>query len=861
MFPMTRLAKALLLLAAVLVLSAGGGYWYLRQSLPVVSGTVTVDGLSAPIEIVRDVDAIPHIIATSRRDALYGLGYAHAQDRLWQMEFQRRIGHGRLSEIFGDAALKQDIFLRTVGFGRAARSAWEHLSADARTDTNAYVAGINAFLATHHGRHLPPEFTLLRFEPEPWSGEDVLAWVKMMAWDLGANYSSELFRRDVIAKLGPERAAQLLPPYPADALTIVGTGAPSSPAGAGAGSESPSSRAPAPAPSSPAASPAASSAPVSPASPASTRTPEWATALTDAMADGVPAVTDFLLGGSRTEALGSNNWVVDGTLTASGKPLLANDPHLGTNIPSLWYLAHLSAGAFDVIGATLPGAPAVAIGRNRRIAWGETNVAADVQDLYLERLDANGTAAEFKGAFEPIAIVREVIKVSGSEPVTIDVRITRHGPLVSDAINRMNATGDPAPGADVPEPLPPLAFRWTALDSTDTTLEAFLKLNEAGSWTDFLDAMRLFVTPSQNFVYGDVDGHIGYMLPGRIPVRQSGDGLTPVPGWTGDHEWTGWVPFDSLPQLFDPPGHVIVTANHRPNPQGDATLIGLEYPEPYRAEQIAALIGAKRAITPDDFRAVQADTYSRHAAALLPLLLRHVDAVDADDRLAVEILTSWTYDANRDAAAPAIFSAWFLELAPGIAGDELGPRLLTGYRGRYSSITRFVKATLTQSGDEWCDNQGTPEVETCRRAVTAALHRAVATLKTQMGTNLRAWTWGTVHPAVFPHQGLDAVAQLRPILNRSIANGGDWSTVNVGAVDAAHQFEQRSIPGYRQIVDLSPANDSRFLDAVGQSGHFLSPRYDDALTAFQAVQHRPMRMDRARIDAGAVGTLRLRPPQ
>ncbi len=856
---MRKLAKALWVAAALLVLAGAGGYWYLRQSLPAVSGTVTVTGLSAAVEIVRDADAIPHIIATSRRDALFGLGYVHAQDRLWQMEFQRRIGHGRLSEIFGAAALKQDIFLRTVGFGRAARSAWEHLTAAARTDTNAYVAGVNAFIASHHGRQLPPEFTLLRFEPEPWSGEDVLAWVKMMAWDLGANYSSELFRRDLIAKVGPERASQLLPPYSTGAPTIIGAGTGTPPSDSDAGS--PPGRTVPPLPTAPVSS--LSPAAISPAAPAAAVSPGagWSSAFADAISDGVPAVTDFLLGGSRTEALGSNNWVVDGTLTASGKPLLANDPHLGTNIPSLWYLAHLSAGAFDVIGATLPGAPAVAIGRNRRIAWGETNVAADVQDLYLEKLNADGTAAEFNGTFEPLFVIREVIAVSGGEPVTIDVRLSRHGPIVSDAINRMNAPDEPAGAADLATPLPPLAFRWTALDGTDSTLEAFLKLNEAGNWDEFLAAMRLFVTPSQNFVYADVDGHIGYVLPGRIPIRRSGDGLTPVPGWTDAFEWTGWLPFDSLPRLFDPPGHAIVTANHRPNPQDDATLIGLEYPEPYRAEQISALIGGRRGLTPDDFRAIQADTYSRHAAALLPLLLRHADPVDPDDRLAVEILAAWTYDAHRDAAAPAIFSAWFLELAPALAGDDLGSRLLTGYRGRYSSITRFVVNTLTQPDAAWCDNGGTAAPETCRQAVTAALHAAVASLKARMGNDLRAWTWGTVHPAVFPHQGLDAVAQLRPILNRAIANGGDWSTVNVGSVDAGHRYEQRAIPGYRHIVDLSPANDSRYLDAVGQSGHFLSPRYDDALTMWQAVQHRPMRMERARIDAGAIGTLRLKPAQ
>lgn len=861
---MRVLAKAVVGLLVVLLLAGLGGYWYLRQSLPEYSGTVTVDGIFGDVDIVRDADAIPHIIASNRQDALFGLGYVHAQDRLWQMEFQRRIGHGRLSEVLGAAALPQDRFLRTVGFGRAARSAWQRLSVEARADINAYVAGVNAFISTHHGRQLPPEFTLLRYEPEPWSGEDVMVWVKMMAWDLSANYSSELFRRDLIAKVGSARAAQLLPGYADDWITTVGQST-------GATGEretlAPSAGSVAPPPVSSSASAAVIDAgrPAVPGTRATADFTEWSTLALRALTVGDPEVADRLVNGARTEALGSNNWVVDGTLTASGKPLLANDPHLATHIPSLWYLAHMSAGAFDVSGATLPGTPAVAIGRNRHIAWGETNVAADVQDFYLEKLSADGRSAEYAGQTEPITVVREEIKVSGAPSVMVDVRITRHGPLVSDALNAMNAA---APGAEPRAELPPMAFRWTALDGDDTTIEAFFKLNQASNWDEFRESMRLFVTPSQNFVYADDQGHIGYFVPGRIPVRAQGDGLTPVPGWTGEHEWTGYIPFESLPQLYDPPSHMIVTANARPNAHTDPFLIALEYPDPYRAEQIAALLRAKKGLTPDDMRAIQADVYSRHAATLLPLLLAHVDAgaagvagvagVDEDVRRAVAMLKSWQFRADRDAAAPAIFEAWFLQLASAIAGDELGPRLLDGYKGRYSSITRFVTRTLATNDAMWCDNHNTPAAESCQAVVTQALRDAVQALKPRLGADLAKWQWGAIHQAVFPHQGLDAVRQLRPLLNRSIANGGDWSTVNVGSVDADHWYEQRAIPGFREILDLSPANDSRFQDAVGMSGHFLSPHYDDFIAPWQQVEHKKMRMERADIDAGAVGTVKLR---
>ena len=681
---------------------------------------------------------------------------------------------------------------------------------------------------------------------------DSLTWVKMMAWDLGANYSLELFRRDLVEKVGAERAAQLMPPYPADAPTIMG---------AALGTDAPSHDARDPgAPSS--VTPSSSTNNVAPSAEPAAATatmattgviPAWSGLFRQALATGHPAVTEFLLNGARTEALGSNNWVVDGTMTASGKPILANDPHLSTHIPSLWYLAHMSAGAFDVIGGSFPGAPAIAIGRNSHIAWGETNVAADVEDFYLEKLDADGKAVEFQGRFEPLQIIHEEIKVKGRGPVMVDVRVTRHGPLVSDALNVMNAGSS----------LPPLAFRWTALDGDDSTVEAFLKLNEAKNWDEFVEAMRLFITPSQNFVYADTEGHIGYFLPGRIPIRQAGDGLTPSPGWTGDHEWTGFVPFDALLRAFDPPSHMIVTANHRPNPQDDPLMIALEYPEPYRAEQITALLRGRRGLTASDIQKVQADVYSRHAATLLPLLLKTVDATTASSDVpqALAILREWKYNADRDSAAPAIFEAWFLALAPAIVGDDLGPRLLDSYEGRYSFVTRFISHTLTSNDEAWCDDSRTPVKESCRAVVTTALQQGLAALTQSMGADMKSWKWGTVHPAVFPHQGLDAVAQLRPILNRSIANGGDWSTVDVGAVAADHKYEQRAIPGYRQIVDLSSGNDSRFQDSVGQSGHFLSPHYDDGIEPWQRVEHKPMRMDRARIDSGAIGTLRLKANQ
>jgi penicillin amidase len=826
------LPKALLIVMLLLGVLALGGYGYLRRSLPQIDGTVRVSGLSAPVDIIRDADSVTHVFGQTKLDAYFGLGYAHAQDRLWQMEFQRRVGNGRLSEIFGTATIPTDRFLRTLGTGRAARSAWESLAPESKIELSAYVAGVNAFISTHHGSQLPPEFTMLRFEPEPWTGPDVLAWTKMMAWDLSKNYSMELLRHDVFSVIGV-RGAELFPPYPNDGLTILSAAdLPRTLLKLSATEEKRTRRQ------------QQEDLPVLRSSGVES---SWSSAFASSI--------DLPFLGS---ALGSNNWVVDGTMTASGKPLLANDPHLEAQIPSLWYLAHLSAPEFDAIGATLPGTPAIVIGRNRFIAWGETNVMGDVQDLYLERLDAAGTHAEFRGVQEPLRLVNETITVKGAPPVTVVVRISRHGPLISDAINANNAESKKTPK---PDTLEPLAFRWTALDPEDPTVSAVLRVNQARNWSEFTGALRDFIVPSQNFVYADVDGHIGYYAPGHFPIRAVGDGTTISNGWTGEAEWTGWIPFDELPHTYDPPEHFIVSANERTVPPGYATGIEGEWSEPYRAQRIIDRLRQQSKLTVNDFASIQGDTFSLHAKALLPLLLERVHPLDAADARAVSILRQWNLDASENQAAPAIFQAWYYELLPAIVSDELGPEFTADYQGldRASYRSRFLFRTLADRNNIWCDDVRTPARETCDDAASAALHSGMARLTKQLGGDMGTWKWGAIHRGIFAHSTLDTVPVLGRLLRRTIPHGGDWSTVDVGMVYAPKPFEQHSLPGYRQIVDLSTANDSRFLDAVGQSGHLLSPHYDDSLQLWATGRLRKMLMDRAAIEKGAIGRLTLTP--
>ena len=523
------LALALGGLLLVALLAAGGGYLWLRRSLPQTTGELRAPGLAAPVRVVRDRDGVPHITAESEADALFALGFVHAQDRLWQMEFQRRIGQGRLSELFGPATLSTDRFLRTLGVYRAAQSAFEALAPDTRALLEAYAAGVNASIEASAGS-LPVEFVILGAEPEPWRPEDSLVWAKMMAWDLGGNWSEELLRASLEAQFGPEAAAELMPPSAADDPLILPDG------GLGAAAAAPRDL-------------AAQRDEGAPAAAA----PGEARVYAELLAIG----RELQALGFGGEHVGSNNWVVAGSRTASGKPLLANDPHLGARIPSIWYLAHISGGSIDAVGATLPGLPGIVIGHNAHIAWGVTNTNPDVQDLFIERINQRNEVL-YRGQWEPMTIIPERIRVKGEDDVELFVRVTRHGPLISDLID---GTGQP------------LAFRWTALDPEDGTLEAFLKVNRARNWDEFTAALRGYQAPMQNFVYADVEGNIGYYAPGALPVRARGDGTAPVEGWSGDYDWVGYAPFEALPHDYNPERGYIVTANNQVVPEDRKSVV------------------------------------------------------------------------------------------------------------------------------------------------------------------------------------------------------------------------------------------------------------------------------------------------
>jgi penicillin G amidase len=769
------LVVAALVLAAFLALVA--------STFPKESGTVTVAGVSAPVLIETDPHGFPTIRAQSQADALFGLGYVHARDRLWQMEYQRRIGAGRLAEILGPGALETDRFLRTLGFHRAAESAWRSLSAPAQRKVEAYVRGVNAFLASSSAR--PVEFRILRCTPAPFDPVDSLVWAKLMAWDLGGNARDEIRRTRFAAAVGETRAAELLPPAAASP-TILEDGEWALPAPSRVASRFPF--------------------PVS-------RFAPLAWARLDAA---------FARAGARDpadEGLGSNSWVVAGSRTTTGKPILANDPHLGLRVPSVWYLARLSAPNFSVTGATLPGLPGVVIGRNDRIAWALTSLEPDVQDLFVEEVDpADGSRYRWKGKWRAFETRRETIRVRGGKDVDLVVRASVHGPIVTDVFE-----GAPAVGRAV-------AFRWTALDAVDRTAEAIDGIDRARNWTDFLAAIRLFHAPAQNFLYADVDGHIGHTSSGAIPLRPRADGLRPVSG-AGEDDWSGYVPFDALPRTLDPPRGFVVAANNRVASGRYPYAISRDWPEPFRARRITERILAKEKLAMSDVRAIQLDRVSLQAREVVPLLLGTSPA-DAPSREALARLAAWNREFAPDSPAAAIYAAWYAGLSR-MSQDELAKTPPGGVRSRF-----LINSLSTDSA--WCDDVRTPARENCAAFRTSTLREAISFLRGRLGPDPARWRWEDLHRARFPHGVFEAVRGLRSVFSLEIGQGGDASTVNVGAYRLDGSFRMTDGPSYRQIVDLSREGGDLLVHTTGQSGNVFDPRYRNLLPLWREGDYLPV---------------------
>lgn len=864
---LTRLAFAFLV---VVVLAAAAGFFHLRRSLPQEEGTLRLAGLAKPVEVLRDAYGVPHIYAQSLADAARVLGFVHAQDRLWQMEVNRRTAAGRLSEIFGAGALQADRFLRTLGVRRAAAANVAALNEETRALLDAYAAGVNAFLDSDPV--LPPEFWILGApKPAPWTPADSLGWIKMMAWDLGGNWRSELLRLQLAKTMPLARIHEFLPPYPGEPYPaiadlprlygsmeregvrlaenrdcphlpgLVNGDCPYFPgAGDGDTSEPPFgslwSRLFWPEP------PFASL---------------WSRLFRPDESPGRKSRDVFerpnpAIPLGQVEGLGSNNWVVSGERSATGKPLLANDPHLGLTTPAVWYFAHLHTPGFEAIGATLPGVPVIVLGRNSHFAWGLTNTGPDVQDLYLERLDGAGDYLTPEGP-RPFELIDEAIRVKDGADVRLQVRVSRHGPVISDVSSAALAA---APRGHV------LALQWTALREDDLTLQSAIKLARARDWPGFLGALRDYHSPQQNFVYADAEGNIGFVAAGRVPVRKRDNdlkGMAPAPGWLARYDWAGFIPFAELPHAYNPPAGQVVTANQRITPPGYAHLVSTDWQPPYRAQRIEGLLRALPQHSIGSFARIQGDVVSIPMRELLPHLLETRPASEAARR-ALQLLADWDGVMAAERPEPLIASAWWRELARAVYADELGGAFRSNWRSRAPFLTAVLAGRDGQ--ERWCDDVRTPPRESCDAMLSAALEAALADLRERYGEDVSAWRWGAAHFARHEHRPLGRVRWLAPWFEIAAPTPGDAYTVNVGRnrmADEARPFANVHAASLRAIYDLGTPDNSLYIHSGGQSGNVLSSHYKTFTEAWARGEYIPMVTDRRKIEAAGVKRLVLQP--
>ncbi len=794
-----RLILALLGVVAVLALVAAVGVWYAGiRPLPPTTGALSVPGLQAPVTVYRDSWGIPHIFARDATDLFMAQGYIQAGDRLWQMEFQRRTGHGRLSEILGAATLSTDRFLRTLGITQAAQADLDMMDPATRAYIDAYSRGVNAYIDSHRS-NLPIEFTLLGVTPEPWTPVDSLVWGKMIAWDLGGNWETELLRARIVALLGAEAAQQLLPTYPATGPLII---------------------------------------------------PAETNAYRDLGAPDVAAASAAINRWlSPVKAgIGSNNWVVGGEKTASGKPLLANDPHLGIRLPSVWWEVGLHGGGYNVVGAGLVGVPGVIIGHNDRIAWGVTNAVADVQDLYLEHMRGLATdapEAEYQGQWYPATVRYETIKVKGKPDEITRVVTTRHGPLLNYVVSGLEQ---------------PMAFKWTAISAPNELFRAFVQLNRAQNFQDFRDALRYFAVPAQNFVYADVDGNIGYQMPGRIPRRAQGQGLVPVPGWTGEGEWIDSIPFDELPTMYNPPAHFIATANNKVIADDYPYFISAEWAAPYRARRITDILSQGSGLTVADMQALQADTQQLFSQKLQG----YVSQVQPQGWLqeeALKAVRAWGGRNDTDSAGAAILEVAYKELLPRLLADELPKSVYEDYLRESSMHHMLVDALLDDANNPWWDDKQTPQRETRDEMLTQAFAAAVDWLGRQYGDVPAEWKWGRLHTATFQHTplGQSGIVPLERLLNRGPIPARGGLSVNAAGFSYQKPYPVSSLASYRQVIDLAHLAASQAMHTTGQSGQPFSRYYDNMIQPWQRVEYHPMPFDEASLQATHADRLTLTP--
>ncbi|MCX6008503.1 MAG: penicillin acylase family protein, partial [Chloroflexi bacterium] len=820
-----------------------------RAPLPQHSGEINVVGLQDTVDILRDEWGVPHIYAKNMHDLYFAQGYTQAQDRWWQMEFWRHTGSGRIEELVGkkDALLGTDIFLRTLGWRRVAEQELERSDGEALAYLQAFTDGVNAYIINRDPSKLALAYSVLGLtgidiKIKPWTPVDTLVWGKMMAWDLGPSNNSEADRATLYELLGQEMTDQLLtPPWPfGKRPTIV----------------------------QPEDLPIASS------------TESAQVGGIDKYIDtGMPISNNPLpsmnLVFEQGQGIGSNNWVVSGKMTKSGMPLLANDPHLGIQMPSIWYEIGLhyrpvsGEPPSDVAGYAFAASPGVIIGHNNFIAWGMTNVNPDVFDLYRIRVNPNNPLQyEWNGKWRDMTIREETIYFGdGAEPITIKVRETHLGPIIND--NKVDKETGKILGFNNEDPL---AFRWTALEP-GTVFQAILTLNGATNWEEFCNALSYWDVPSQNFIYADVKGNIGYQTPGRIPIRAKNDsGLVPAPGWTDEFEWKGFIPYDELPRVFNPERGYIATSNQAVVPmeyydqlakklgEGLNYIISREWDYGYRAQRVVELLEEKAPHTISSFQAIQGDNKLISAEELMPYLAS-LKFDNAELTEACDWLLKWDCQCGMDSPQAALYAEFWARLVNDLFGDQLTEDIVVWGGDREMQAIFLL---MDKPNNAWWDDITTKDVvETRDDILVRSFSEAYTNTVAALGKNHNNWRWGGLHKATFVSNplGQSGISLIENIVNRGpFATSGSTGTVNQTVwFTNSGDFSVKWVPSMRMIVDLGDFSNSVAIHTTGQSGHPYSKHYDDMIELWRNIKYHPMLWTREQVEAAAVDKLILEP--
>ncbi len=786
----------------IVVVGIGIAYHLVTKSFPERNGSLHLHGLSQEVKIYRDSYGVPHIIASSDHDAYFAVGFVHAQERLWQMELVRRAGTGRLSEVLGEPALKTDKMFRTLGLWRKTLQIYAAIDDTTKAALEAYAEGVNAYIATHKGSY-PIEFDMLNIEPEPWRVEHSILVSRLMAWELNYSRWVDIVLGQLVERFGEVRARELFPAWPNDAPLIV---------------------------------------------PPQLRGKK-VSRLADEFFDAERSYRALV--GMADMQTGSNAWVVAGAKTVSGKPLLANDPHLFLTAPARWFDLHVITPTLDVQGVSIVGVPFVIIGRNRSIAWGVTNAMLDDEDFYVERVDSLQHPSKYlmNNEWRPIQERVDTILVKDSAPVLLTTYSTHRGPIV----NRME------PSADLARSL--LSMRWTGNEISNEA-KAFYLVNRARTWDEFKQGLRHFAVPAQNFVYADVEGNIGYYTGGKLPIRSVKGPTLPLPGWTDEFDWKGFVRFEDMPQRLNPVEGFIATANNKIVDDTYRYYISNYWEPPWRAERITAVLNEEEKISADDCKRLQLDLFSPHAKNLVPIILHAYQNIIVDDTnvaTALSYMRNWNYEMRTEDVATTLFESTFLHIVHNTFQDEFGPQLL-GLYDTLASIPMTVTTRLLQdSASVWFDDITTPQREYRDDIIRLSLREAIQELKETLGGELKEWQWGRVHQVTFGHVfGQNKL--LRSIFNVGpFGRGGSHSTVSKGDFRLAAPYVNTVGPSTRQIFDLSDVNGTFAVTPPGETGHAFDKHYQDQMTLWLNGGYRSVVMDIDRIEKSCRDLLILEP--